>query len=111
LVENGEYRRRGETQYIYTPLIPVILEIWLMAPGVDVRSTYPEDRYARMSGTSVAAPFVTAGIALLWSILPNRNAASVVYSVINASSSKRRSILPPMFNAEAALKMLEKGIR
>jgi subtilisin family serine protease len=37
----------------------------LMAPGVNIMSTYPGGQYSRMSGSSFAAPFVTGGIALL----------------------------------------------
>ena len=82
----------------------------LMAPGVNVNSTYPEGRYTRMSGTSFAAPFVTGGIALLWSLFPNYTAASIIYSVINSASSRRRSIIPALFNAEMAWKLLKNGI-
>ena len=42
-----------------------------MAPGVNIKSVYPGGQYTHMSGTSFAAPFVTGGIALLWSIFPN----------------------------------------
>ena len=37
----------------------------VVAPGVDIYSTYRGDNYARGSGTSAAAPFVVAGIALM----------------------------------------------
>jgi hypothetical protein len=59
---------------------------YLVAPGVDVYSTYPEyDRntkkyaasYAFMSGTSMAAPYVTAGITLIKSAWPYLEAPQI----------------------------------
>ncbi len=40
-------------------------EVALCCPGVNVRSTYPGNQYAYMSGTSMATP-VAAGVGALW---------------------------------------------
>ncbi|MDD2421224.1 MAG: S8 family peptidase [Heliobacteriaceae bacterium] len=40
-------------------------DLCLAAPGVNILSTYPKNRYVRMSGTSMAAPHISGAIALI----------------------------------------------
>ncbi|MEB3284463.1 MAG: S8 family serine peptidase [Candidatus Sericytochromatia bacterium] len=47
------------------------------APGVGILSTMPGNTYAKMSGTSMAAPFVAGVAALVWSRHPDWNAQQV----------------------------------
>jgi subtilisin family serine protease len=83
----------------------------IIAPGVNIRSTYPGGQYTNMSGTSFAAPFVTGVIALLWSIFTNATASMIKYAITTgASNLRRRSIIPPLLNAEETYKLLKNAI-
>jgi subtilisin family serine protease len=79
----------------------------VMAPGVHIKSTFPGGEYTHMSGTSVAAPFVTGSIALLWSIFPNATPARIMKSITIDTSFKRRSIVPPLLDVGAAWNRLK----
>ncbi len=75
----------------------------LMAPGIDIESTYPGGGYIRMSGTSVATSFVTGAIALLWSLFPDITAAELIQSIRQTNHRGRKlTILPPLLNIEDA---------
>lgn len=79
----------------------------LMAPGVNIRSTYPGGQYTTLSGTSFATPFVTGTIALLWSLFPTATPAEIIHAIIHSPSHARRTIIPSLLNAEAAWNTLK----
>lgn len=61
----------------------------LYAPGSAIRSSYPGNRTALMSGTSMATPHVAGAIALAWEAQPQLGAQQVSDLVIaNASLGK-----------------------
>ena len=70
----------------------------LMAPGIDILSTFPSGEYGYMSGSSAAAPFVTGTLALILSIFPKAKIEEIMF-LIRYGISRRRSIIPPLLNA------------
>lgn len=66
----------------------------ICAPGTSLFSTYPDGRYGFMSGTSMAAPVVTAVAGLVWSAVPELKGDQVRDIVLNNS----KDIVQPTTN-------------
>lgn len=72
--------------------------IAVTAPGVDILSTYLNDGYARMSGTSMASPHVTGTAALLLRLRPGLTPRRI-RRILSSTAHKLRGISP---NAQGA---------
>ena len=78
----------------------------LMAPGDGVVSLGAEGEPLALGGTSVAAPFVTGTIALLWSMFPRASVAEVKHSVMMSAYGRRTTIVPPLLDAWSSYKTM-----
>ena len=76
-----------------TPLLRLVTmeaPVDIVSPGVGILSTYTDGQYAQQSGTSMAAPHVTGGIALYESSHPGATPAQVK-AALDASGTKPSS--------------------
>ena len=76
----------------------------LSAPGDSITSLGSEGESLTLGGTSVAVPFVTGTIALLWSEFPTATAAQMKLALM--PGPRRASVVPPLLDAEAAFQVL-----
>ena len=78
----------------------------LSAPGNNITSLGAEGKSLRLGGTSVAAPFVTGAIALLWSEFPASTAAQIKFAITHAHAPRRTTVIPPLLNVQAAYQIM-----
>jgi subtilisin family serine protease len=80
----------------------------LGAPGDQVTSLGAEGKPLTLAGTSVATPFVTGAIALLWSLFPTATAAQVKFAMTQAYVARRSTVVPPLLDAWAAYQVVRR---
>lgn len=97
----------------------------LSAPGDNITGLGAEGQILTMGGTSVAVPFVTGAIALLWSQFPDATAAQIKLAIMRQPQNfrqattmltgigrmqlpqpRRASVVPPLLDAESAWQIL-----
>ncbi|WP_442499356.1 S8 family peptidase [Methylobacter sp. sgz302048] len=78
----------------------------LSAPGHGITSISTNGNPLTLGGTSVAVPFVTGTVALLWSEFPAATATQIKLAITQASLPRRASVVPPLLDAAAAYQIL-----
>ncbi len=67
----------------------------VFAPGVQIYSTIPNDKYAKFSGTSMAAPEVTGVATLIRSYYPQLSASQVKHIIMNSGTELDMEVIKP----------------
>ncbi len=67
----------------------------LFAPGVDIYSTLPNDKFGDFSGTSMAAPVVAGVAALILEYYPDLSAQQVKYVIDNSVTPITQKVILP----------------
>jgi subtilisin family serine protease len=70
-------------------------EVDVFAPGVDIRSTTPDNGYEELSGTSMASPVVAGVAALVMAYFPELTAAQVKRILLDSSTKITDRVLRP----------------
>jgi thermitase len=85
------------------------LEYGIAAPGVNIFSTMPKNKYASLSGTSMAAPHVAGLIALMKSFEPSINTAEA-FEILNKTGlpTSSKQLTGKLIQSDKALKQLLK---
>ncbi|MBF8277178.1 MAG: family serine peptidase [Candidatus Brocadiaceae bacterium] len=78
----------------------------LSAPGEGVSGIGMGNKPITPRGTSVATPFVTGTVALLWSMAPNATAIEIKLALTDFNLKRRTMIVPPLLDAWKSYQLL-----
>ncbi|WP_080064313.1 S8 family serine peptidase, partial [Ruminiclostridium hungatei] len=67
------------------------INVDVAAPGIDILTTQPQDKYEYKSGTSFAAPYVSAVAALLQSLMPDMTAAQLATRIKSTAAKSEET--------------------
>ena len=81
--------------------------ITVAAPGGDIRSTIPDNKYGNMSGTSMAAPHVSGLATLILSNHANFSATQIKQCILSAAQANGKSITGHNFKVISAPEAIE----
>lgn len=83
----------------------------LAAPGEGVTSLGTDGTSSPSGGTSVAAPFVTGALALIWSEFPRAKSADLRIAITHAHGPPNRTVIPALLNAWGTYNALQIAFR
>ncbi|WP_069469821.1 S8 family peptidase [Candidatus Marithrix sp. Canyon 246] len=90
------------------------ISVDIAAPGTNIYSTKPQEKYVENSGTSMAAPYVSGVASLLWSLNPNftyREVKDIILSNVDPIDAlKEKTVTGGRFNAYKALKNINSTV-
>jgi subtilisin family serine protease len=71
------------------------LNVDIFAPGVKIYSTFPDERYESIGGTSMASPAVAGVAALIRSYYPKLSASQVKHIIMNSGTKIDLEVIKP----------------
>ncbi|OQW52421.1 MAG: hypothetical protein A4S09_08695 [Proteobacteria bacterium SG_bin7] len=84
------------------------IAVHLIAPGSSILSTYPGGTYKKMSGTSMATPFVTGAVAILKSAKPSATYSEIKNAILKSVTSEKYPVSSRgKLNVSEAVKWLQ----
>ena len=83
----------------------------LFAPGEDIYSTLPGNKYGYRSGTSMAAPVASGAAALVWSLHPELTAVELQELLINSATDlgDKKVLIPGQKSKESFKNLCKSG--
>jgi subtilisin family serine protease len=82
------------------------INVDLFAPGSDIYSTVPDNKYDYKSGSSMSTPVVTGVAALLMSYFPNLSAVQIKMILMNSSFKPNQMVNKPQTKTSVAFSSL-----